>query len=78
MLSQSDFVLMLTDLQRQLILTIKTIDELVGELDDKDLRYRFVAMVQTKQRHLEAMNALASMIKGGVTSMPGNDMRRPR
>ena len=78
MLSQSDFVFMLTDLQRQLIVTIKTIDDLIGELDDKDLRYRFIAMVQTKQRHLEAMNALASMVKGGVRGMPGADVKRPR
>lgn len=70
MLSQNDFVSMLTDLQKQLISTIKTIEELIGELDDKDLRYKFVAMAQTKQRHLEAMNALASMVKGGVRKMP--------
>ena len=78
MLSQSDFVTMLTDLQRQLIITIKTIDELICELDDKELRYRFLAMVQTKQRHLEAMNALASMVKGGVRAMPGSDVKKSR
>ncbi len=69
MLSQNDFVTMLTDLQRQLIETIRMIEELIDELDDKDLRYRFVAIVQTKKAHLDAMNALASLVKSGVTSI---------
>jgi hypothetical protein len=69
MLTQSDFVSMLTDLQVQMVTTIKTIQTLTNEIEDKELRYQFVAMAQSKQRHLEAMNALASLVKGGVSSL---------
>ena len=69
MLTQSDFVSMLTDLQVQMVTTIKTIQMLSNEIEDNELRYQFVAMAQSKQRHLEAMNALASLVKGGVSSL---------
>ena len=69
MLTQTDFVSMLTDLQVQMVTTIKTIQMLTNEIEDKELRYQFVAMAQSKQRQLEAMNALASLVKGGVSSL---------
>lgn len=69
MLTQSNFVSMLTDLQVQMVTTVKTIQTLTNEIEDKELRYQFVAMAQSKQRHLEAMNALASLVEGGVPSL---------
>ncbi len=71
MLTQTDFVTMLTDLQVQMVSTIRTIQILSNEIEDKELRYQFVAMAQSKQRHLEAMNALASLVKGGVSTLAG-------
>ncbi len=63
MLSQEDFIGMLNDMQAHVEKTIKITDELVAELDDKDLRFKLIALRQTKYVHLETMNALATLIK---------------
>ncbi|MCD8349472.1 MAG: hypothetical protein LUC93_02555 [Planctomycetaceae bacterium] len=63
MLSQEDFIGMLNDMQSHVEKTIKITDELVAELDDKDLRFKLIALRQTKYVHLETMNALSTLIK---------------
>lgn len=63
MLSQEDFIGMLGDMQSHVEKTIRITDDLVAELDDKDLRFKLIALRQTKYVHLEAMNALATLIK---------------
>lgn len=63
MLSQEDFVGMLNDMLTHVEKTIKITDDLVAELDDKDLRFKLIALRQTKYVHLEAMSALSALIK---------------
>ena len=63
MLSQDDFVGMLRDMQKHVEKTIKIADELVAGLEDKELRYKLIALRQTKYMHLEAMAALQTVIQ---------------
>lgn len=63
MLSQTDFVNMLTDMHTHMDKAVRILDELVSDIDDKDLRYRLVALRQTKRSHMEALAALTSVIK---------------
>lgn len=68
MLSQEDFVGMLNDMLAHVEKTIKITDDLVAELDDKDLRFKLIALRQTKYVHLETMNALSTLIKKNMRS----------
>lgn len=63
MLSQVDFITMIGDMQTHVEKTITITDELVSELDDKDLRFKLIALRQSKHLHLEAMSALSTLVK---------------
>lgn len=63
MLSQEDFVGMLNDMLSHVEKTIRITDDLVAELDDKDLRFKLIALRQSKYVHLETMSALSALIK---------------
>lgn len=63
MLSQVDFVSMIGDMQTHVEKTISITNELISELDDKELRFKLIALRQSKHLHLEAMSALATLVK---------------
>lgn len=63
MLSQVDFVTMISDMQTHIEKTINITDELVSDLDDKELRFKLIALRQSKHIHLEAMSALSALVK---------------
>lgn len=63
MLSQDDFIKMLSDMQAHIARAIKTTNDLVMDLDDNDLRLKLVALGQGKQLHLEALTALNTVLR---------------
>lgn len=63
MLSQNDFVSMIGDMETHVEKTILITDELVSVLDDKDLRFKLIALRQSKHLHLEAMSALGTLVR---------------
>lgn len=63
MLSQDDFINMLSDMQAHIARAIKTTNDLVMDLDDTDLRLKLVALGQGKQLHLEALTALNTILR---------------
>lgn len=63
MLSQVDFITMMGDMQTHVEKTIAITDELVSDLDDKELRFKLIALRQSKHLHLEAMSALSTLVK---------------
>ncbi len=62
MLTQNDFVSMLGDMRNHTAKTIAVIERLITETEDKNLRLKFVALKQTKLTHLEAMQALTTLV----------------
>ncbi|MCC8181000.1 MAG: hypothetical protein LIP23_08850 [Planctomycetes bacterium] len=70
MLSQKDFITMLMDMQAHVSRAMEITNVLVQELSEKELRYKLAALNQTKRMHLDAMNALTTLLKEQQVSGP--------
>ncbi len=66
MLTQHDFLSMLGDLQAHTGKTVSVIEGLLAGIDDKELCLKLVALKQTKLVHLEAMQALSTLVRDNV------------
>lgn len=63
MLTQNDFMIMLGDMQAHMAKTVAIVESLTTETEDKDLRYKFVALKQSKLLHLETLQALSALVR---------------
>lgn len=63
MLTQNDFLSMLGDMQAHMAKTVITAESLITDTEDKDLRYKFVALKQSKLLHLETLQALSALVR---------------
>ncbi len=68
MLRQDDFIAMLASMLAHVDRTIRITDELIVLLEDKDLRFKLVALRQAKYSHMETLEALSTMLKENMSA----------
>lgn len=54
---------MLGDMQAHMAKTVTVVESLITDTEDKDLRYKFIALKQSKLLHLETLQALAALVR---------------